>query len=381
MRKINGCIALDKIPDGFASYFESVQNAQDALGPIEDAYDRLESRLDAEEQDLEDEEDHFTRYHELSAVSAIPVAESKLNDVVSPLVKPYDPPEAEMQSLKLSQANPLMQEYFEKVEEARRLKEYLDVLEDDYYQISTDASFRNRHNIALSAESTNFLAEYPRMHLDILEDLHKTEDDIFDLRDECIRQQLFNNNEYAYEPRDALSEEVMDSVYDARDRSPLHIAMQENRYPERETDFGNKREYVNNWLLEWVQDSAYESLLLKAWIYFEYPDSPEKFDTLGDDKWSDLAIQNWGHDAAGESANLHHSTNRLGAIAGQTGRLHATTTGQSGITDSLGSLDVSLDDFETGQALSSELGSHATLPAENSNTPQSSPVKGRSSSV
>jgi hypothetical protein len=375
MRKINESEGFGRLQEALHPYYEGLRDAQDALGPVEYSYGCLESQLDDEEQDLEEEEDHFYRHYDITAVS---VAESKLDDIISPLVKPYAPPETELQQLNLNPENSLVHEYLKKVAEADSLKEELDMLEEDYYQLSTDASFRKRHSITLSTETATFLAEYPKLHSDILENLHIIEDDIFGLRDKYVDQGLFEESEYVYEPRDALYEDVMDSVYDAYDRSPLRIAAHENKYHERETNFLDKREYVNNWLLQWIQDSAFESLVLKTWIFFEYPERPEKGEALADDKWSDLAIENWDKDFAGIYANEYHSASRLDAIAGETGRLNATTTGRSGISDSLGSLDVDFGDGDKVEEARSwsEVGSHATQAArDEDSTPRSSQRK------
>jgi len=87
--------------------------------------------------------------------------------------------------------------------------------------------------------------------------------------------------------------------------------------------------------------------MLKTWIFYECPERPEKGEVLGDDKWSDLVIENWETDFAGINANEHHSASRFDAIVGETGRLDATTTGRSGVSDRLGSLDVDFDGDES----------------------------------
>lgn len=363
MRKINEGEAFRSIQEDLRSLYQSVHEAQDTLGPAEYAYGMLESQLDDEEQDLEEEEDYFYRHHDVTAFS---IADSRLDDDISPLVKPYAAPETELQKLDLHSENKTVREYLDKLSEAGRLKDDLDVLEENYFQHSTDASFRKRHDIALSTETAAVLTEYPRLRSNILENLHTVEDDIFDLRSKCLDQELFTESEFVYERHDALYEDVMDSVYDARDRSPLRIAAHEIKYDERETNFGDKRDYVNNWLLQWIQDSAFESLVLKTWIYFEYPERPEKEKILEGDRWSDLAVENWDRDSAGKEANENTSANRLDAIAGETGRLNATTTGLSGFPDSLGSLDVDPGDGEMalGAPLAIEAGSHATQTAQ-----------------
>jgi hypothetical protein len=357
-RKINELVALGRLQEEIGPYYERLRVAQDRLGPAEDAYDRLESRLDEEEQDLEQEEDHFYRHNDILALA---VPESKLDDVISPLVKPYNPSEVDIQNLSLE--NGLFQEFLAKVEEANRLKDDVDELEVDYLNRSGDATFRKRHGILLSAETATFLAEYPKLHAKLIENLRDVEDAVFDLRADCLHQGLFPDSEHIYEPRDALYEELMDSVDEARDRSPLRVAARHVMYPEYAPDFGDKKDYINNWLLQRVQQSPIDEWMLKEWIYSEYPDTLDKPELLDDDKWSELAVQNWDNDHAGEFANKNYNASRLDAITGDTGRLDATSTGRSGISDSLSSLDVALDD--DGQAdVGSESGSYATQKVE-----------------
>jgi hypothetical protein len=360
-RKINELVALGRLQEEIGPYYERLRVAQDQLGPAEDAYDRLESRLDEEEQDLEQEEDHFYRHNN---ILALVVPESKLDDVISPLVKPYNPSEADIQNLSLE--NGLFQEFLAKVEEANRLKDDVDELEVDYLNRSGDAAFRKRHGILLSAETATFLAEYPKLHATLIENLCDVEDAVFDLRADCLHQGLFPDSEHIYEPRDALYDELMDSVDEARDRSPLRVAALHNKYPEYAKDFGDKRDYINGWLLQLVQQSPIDEWMLKEWIYSEYPDTLDKAKSLGDDKWSELAVENWDNDDAGESANRNYNASRLDAITGDTGRLDATSTGRSGISDSLRSLDVALDDDGPADVviMGSESGSYATQKVE-----------------
>ena len=340
-------------------YYKEIRAAQDEMGPAEDAYDRLENRLDDEEQDLEQEEDHFNRRYNVT----VPLPpESKLDDVLSPLLKPYQTPETEIQNLDLE--NELVQEYLEKVAEAEHLKEELDDLESDFNRLSEDAVFRKRHNIGLSTETAEFLAEYEKIYKNTVDTLRATEDALFDLRNRCVNGHLFNESEYVYESRDALTEEVMDSVMEARERSPLYTAAQGNEYHERETNFKDKRDYVNHWMLEWMQGSPLEAFQLRAWIYFENPETRK--DPL-DYEWSELAILWWDNDDAGQAANENedYKRSRIAASFGDTRRLGGTRSGRShslSFDNSLKSLHVSLEDIHLADEmiLGSESSSYAT---------------------
>lgn len=345
-QKANEIIALGGFQEDLTPYHDRLREAQDALGPVEDVYDRLESRLDDEEQDLEQEETHFYRHYDVTITS---IPDSKLDDVISPLVKSCDAPDLEIEEQPLEDV--LAQRYLNKVTEASQLKDELDSLEEEYFRISTDVSFRNRYDIPLSAETTRFLDEYRTTHSEILEHLHAVESNLFDLRDQCLDQGLFQGSEYVYEPRDALCEDVMETVYEAEDRSPLRMAAIRIGLGDEEIQFNNKRRYVNSWLFEWIKDSPYECLSLKTWIACKYPKHPGAGEDLADDKWSDLALEHWDTDGAGAHTNEFYDASMLDAIAGDTGKFNTTIIGRSGISHSLLSLDVYPDDVGMDEAI------------------------------
>jgi hypothetical protein len=256
------------------------------------------------------------------------------DDELSPLVKPYQPPE--LVSHDISIENEKLQDYLSKVREAERLKEELDDLETDYYRFSVDANFRKRHGIRLSVETADFLRNYPIEYKETLDTLYGIEDTLFDLRDECIMQGIFSDSEHVYEARDVLYEEIMDSVCEARERLPLRVAA--DHRSEQGIDFTDKRDYINKWLLEWAQDSAIGTIMLRSWICFECNED------LGSSRWAELAIDHWDNDSAGDMANTLFNASRLDAITGETfndtGHLGALSTSRSGCL-----YDSSLGDF------------------------------------
>ncbi|CZR67205.1 uncharacterized protein PAC_17104 [Phialocephala subalpina] len=363
-RKFNEIRALNlAIPDSIDPYYEKLRVAQDELGPAEDEYDTLARRLDEEEDDLEEEEDHFYRHNELFNIS---VPESKINASLSPPAEPSQIIDSEPTDLALD--NPLVREYLDKVEEAERLKEDIEDLEHDYLKESGAATFRQRHNIPLTEETSKFLDDYPRLHAEALNDLRDAEDALFNMRDQCLELGLFTESEHAYEPRDALCDDIMDSVYDARERSPIRVAALHLRYDGKTANFGDKKDYVNKWLLQWVEESTVGALLLRSWIYFEFPDNADK-EKLGDERWSELAVENWDKDQAGDSANKNNRESRLDTIAGITpgaaGKRHATSTGRSGLSSSLRTLDAIVDEEEVMDEplVGTESASHTTQQA------------------
>lgn len=339
MRRVEEIIALDDLRNlrALTPIYEECRRIQDELGPAEEEQNILELRLNDEEQELEQEEDHFYRHYNVS-IGHLP--ETKLDEILSPLVKPYEPPESEFESLDL--AHELVQEYHEKVTEAENLKDELEELEGEYAHLNEDAAFRKRHNINVSRQTAEFLADYPETYKETVARLRVTEDQLFDIRHKCIDEKLFSDTDHVYEPHDAFRNDLLDAVDDALDRSPLLASSPETFYFGHKTlNFSDKREYVNNWLLGWAQNCKMEALQLRAWIYFEYP-GPEK--KIAEDDWPSLALAMWNKDDAGANTDASYEMSRIDAIYGGTGRPGFTKSGFSSSFPSLGSLSVDFGD-------------------------------------
>jgi len=324
-RKINELVAVGKVSDDVRLLYEKLRVAQDKLGPAEDAYDNLERRLDWEEEDLDQEEESF---YQRNDQFSLPVLESKIEQLSSPLVNPPEPPEAEIRNLKLN--DDPVQEYLDTVEEAYRLREDLEDLEDEYCKVLETIKVRKRHDIEQSEQSTNFLKDYPQLRKDILYPLQEAE------------QGLFADSEHKYHPHD-ISNDISAFLEEIQDCYPLHVAARHSNFPRYANDFSNKREYVNIWLLGCVQDSPVDVLSLRDWVYVLYPEGPDKAKELDGDRWLDLALENWNKDSMGVLTSEFYNASRLDVIAGETSRFHFTSTGHSGVSSSLRSLDVILD--------------------------------------
>ncbi|KAG4435136.1 hypothetical protein IFR05_009368 [Cadophora sp. M221] len=343
-QKLNELVALDKFPDEIIPYYDELRAAQDQLGPAEHEYERLENRLDNEEEDLEEEEEHYYELHRYNKAAFDDSNQgSRIEQTISPAMKPYDTPNTEIQTLHLE--NTLLQDYLSMVDEALAIGKELQNLEDDYIHVSDDANLRRRNGFPLFATMTTFLSEYPKSRAEILENLYRAEDELLDLREECLKQGVFAKNEYPYEPRDALRDDLMEAVDEALERSPLRVAARHVKHIEIPKEGSNKKDYVNNWLLQWVQDSTVDMMMLRTFIYVACPgisDTPHKtLVEIGDDKWTDCSLANWFTDNAGKFADFNYNASRLDAIAGATNKLNIGSTNWSLSTGS--SLNVGLD--------------------------------------
>ncbi|KAG0647719.1 hypothetical protein D0Z07_6573 [Hyphodiscus hymeniophilus] len=346
MRVVNTAMALGHGQDlqSLRPQYDLLSQAQDELGPAEDAFDLLESRLIREEMELEEEEHHFYTHNNIALV---PLPDSKLDEHISPLMKPYEPENPEFQNLDLD--NDLVKQYLAKLSEAEQIKEQLDDLENEQYRLSEELSFRARFNLTLAAEKSEFLFDFPKRHKKMLETLETVEDDLYDLRNQCVEAHLFSDSQYVYEPHDALVEEIQDCENDAKDRSPWRVFQPSTKHHAGDVNFENKWEYVNTWLLKWVQDSTVETMQLKAFIYFQYPKEAKP---LEGEEWSELALQYWDCDKAGIFKNAKQVPSTMDALLGGTGTS----------LEREGSLDVDPGDGGHPEVIimGSEAGSYAT---------------------
>ncbi|KAK0118623.1 hypothetical protein ONS95_007507 [Cadophora gregata] len=337
-QKINELAALNRLQEGIGLYYEEFCAAQDELGPAEHEYESLENRLENEEQDLEEEEEQYYELYRYKKYFEASHQGSRVERAVSSSTKLDDKPNNTNQILIIN--SNLLQEYFSKIDEALALRRELQNLEDDYYRVSEDANLRRRNGFPLFATMSSFLADYPTSRAEILDSLYQAEENIFDLRDECIKQGVFSRDEHRYEPRDALRDELLDAVDEALERSPLRVAAQHVKHPEEiKQEISNKRDYVNKWLLEWVQESTVDMMMLRTFIYIKCPgisETPHKtLVEMGDDKWTEYSLKNWYTDEAGNLADHFYNASRFDAIAGDTNVLNIGSTRWSQSSDSL----------------------------------------------
>jgi hypothetical protein len=345
IRALNEFIARESAGDraAIAAHLEQVRSSQDLLGPVEDDYDILEDRLNREEDELEQEE---ARFYTLNNIVLRVLPEDKLDEPLSPLVKPYEPEDIEYANLDLN--NEHVKQYLATVAEAGYLREDLDSLEDEQYRRSQELYFRTRHNIPVSEETKAFLFDFPQAHRKLIQQLYDAEDTLYDLHDRCVAEQLFGASEHVYVPRNTLVEEINESINDARDRSPLRIAVLHHNVIAhlQEPNFSDKKDYVNTWMLDWMQDSSLDAWRLKDTIYSRYPQDKKDLD---DDQWSELALDFWDRDEAGEFANPKQVLSTLDAVLGWTGS--GANGDDSSFTVDLG--EVAFDTYIVGREAAS----------------------------
>ncbi|KAH8591815.1 hypothetical protein B0O99DRAFT_597874 [Bisporella sp. PMI_857] len=352
-RVINEVVAIKKedTPQSIVPYYELLRLAQDELGPKEDDYERLERLLEDEEQDLEDVEDDFYQMDDTSA-GHIPgftlddILDPKLAEPISPQFKSYNPTEPDLEGS--VPGSGLMQSYMEMVSKAEQLKRDLDELEDDFLRLSKECAYRQKYNVPVSAYTAKFFANYASSYSSTLEMLHTVEDDLFDLRDQCLKENLFTNLDHIYEPRDALVDDLMDIVCDARDASSLHVALQDIDPAELEANYEDKQDYVNKWILHWVQESVFQTARLRDYVDYAFAKSAN----MNEEWWSRQVVRHWDKDGAGNFTNKSYIASRMDTIAGDMQQSILSTGKRTGTSRSLTNFgELSIDSDEITERL------------------------------
>ena len=356
-RKLAEIVTSVKLED-VSVLHDSLKIAHDRLGPVEFEYEKLELRLEDEEWNLEEEEAYFYRYHHASTN----VSEARVDALPSPRTRKYQASEVDSSASTLD--NELLRNYLDKVADVECLKEELDGLESDFVRFSEEADFRRKHSIDLSKELSIFFEEYLKVHADLIRDVYDTEDEIFDLRDKCIDEGVFGDDEHKYEPYSALSEEWMEPVYYTEDRSPFKVAARRNMSRSFNLDYGDKQDSVNCWILGGVQESAIHILMLKVEIFSRISALPDlKDNAFNDDKWADMAIEHWYQDGMGNLASENFNASRLDQIFGSSCISQNASTGFSGVP---GIID-SLRSFKVNPEFAAELLGSGSYSAESVN--------------
>lgn len=289
MKAVDKLMATNNVQDlaSLAPYHQKVREAQNELGPAEELHSMLEMKLTSEEEALEEEEQHF--YSTNNIQLHLDLKEEEL----SPLVKPYQPPDSNFRNLNLD--NDLVATYVAKVGEAETLKEEIEELENRQYLLIQEEIFRKKHNLQLSEEGLAFIREYPVLHSEATQKLQRTEDELYDLRERCIEEHLFSEADHRYEPRDVLVEEINDEIREANYRNPLFEAVNELH------DQGDCHNLVDAWSLQMLTDSSMELLRLFSCIRSEYDKLGKNLDNEINYDWSKLFVELWNTEPGPES--------------------------------------------------------------------------------
>ena len=361
MRVVDGLMVSDqplggkgKGFEGLREWHEKLRRAKDELGSAEWGIEGLFHKLNFEEGELEEEEERFYS-RDGAGVGSPVIDEVVLDRSISP-VDEEDRSGRSSDDGKIDQDDELVVRFLERKGHAEQLKEQLDEMESRYYDLKEEQAFRTRHDLPFAEEKRTFIENFVQLHRAIIDQLEPVEEEVHNLRQQCISEGRFTALDHAYESHDALVEEIWGLIDDIRDRSPMRAAV--DKHPGlllRKADCKNKRDFINTWLWGWLQDNAVERWKFKEHIVEQCPASTavdrDKERSLDDDEeeWSELALRLWYQDAAGDAMDEAQPLSTMDALLAESEGGRSASQCMSLLVDLGDRPDVGFGAWETSQ--------------------------------
>jgi hypothetical protein len=278
--------------------WKKLQALRDAYGPLEQAYNTLEERLDREEYELAELEESMFE-------DGVPKLESHDSDLESQLDG-------------LDKEHPLFKEYMSRLGDSGLLHEaYSELLsENDSFLRANEASQRSGRALTLESETT--LARFYARQTKLLEDLRQVDADAERLRLECIRKGLLLEGEG--DENDIL--QTFDGSVDLEqaeyNKFPRLLARpgedeDEKRSKELLSQFksGDTGDRITRWLLHKLRSSCSEVELLAR-----YTDGLGR--TVDTQKWQEEVLYFWFMDTANLPPSAYELDPTLTAVPSST---------------------------------------------------------------
>ena len=277
--------------------WRKLQALRDAYGPLEQAYNTLEERLDREEYELAELEESMFE-------NEAPNLESHNSDL-------------EPQLDGLDEEHPLFKEYMARLGDSHLLFEaYLELLsENDSLLKIKEASQRSGMVLPLESETT--LAKFYAQQTKLLKDLKQVEADVERLRLECIRKGLL--------PEEGDENDILQTFDGSVDpeqaeyyKFPRLLARPgEDEDEKRSKDLlsqfkpGDTGDRITRWLLHKLRSSCSEVELLAR-----YTDGLDR--TVDTQKWQEEVLYFWFMDSANLPPSAYELDPTLTAVPSST---------------------------------------------------------------
>jgi hypothetical protein len=286
-----------------------LQDAREHYGPLEDAYNELEKRLDREEYEITKVENRILK-------SGVPKPGNHDSDLDS-LSSSSDEEHLEiLEGIGEGEPNhPLYKEYLSRQGDGDLCREAHLNLVIEYENLLEAEEVRQRHGKEVRLENQTKLAKFPAAEAKILEELKKIEADVERLRVECIREGLFGEAEDEGESDSVSISEESDILKTSNGTVSLEQT-EYNKYPlllqqpDEDDKFSrylisgfkqdNTGDRITKWLLHKLRSSCSEVELLAR--YSEGLGPP-----MDTEKWEQEVLEFWFVD----SANLPPSAYQL----------------------------------------------------------------------
>jgi hypothetical protein len=279
--------------------FKKLQAIRDTYGPLEEAYNTLEDRLDKEEYDLAELEEKMFK-------NGVPIPESHDSDLESQSNSSDEGGSENLEIIK-EQRNPLYKEYMSRLGDASLRREAYSYLLSEHDHLLEALEASQRYGRELLAEDQTTLAKFYAKEARMSEELREIDADIERLRLECIRKGLLPEDEGDENDILQTSDGVVGPEQAEYNRYPQLLERPGEDEDERrskallsEFRSGDTGDRITRWLLHKLRSSCSEVELLARFT--------DGLDRIVDTKkWQEEVLYFWFVD----SANLPPSAYEL----------------------------------------------------------------------
>lgn len=289
MRLIRERRVLGSVDDiALEASFKRLQHTRDKYGPLEEAYNALEERLDREEYEVAELEEQILEHGILAPGSQDVYHDLQYSDAADAQVEVTREPQ-----------HPLYEEYMSRLGDADLCREAHSDLVIEHEELLDAQQVRQRVGRELQPEDQMILANFAAEEAKILGELRRIEADVERLRLECIQNGLLGEEVQADET-DILkpSNGSVDLGKAEYDKYPLLLEQPGQEEDEKKSKIlisgfleGDTGDRITCWLLHKLRLSCLEVELLARYAEDEGP-------TMDIEKWQEEVLHFWFIDSA-----------------------------------------------------------------------------------
>lgn len=270
--------------------FKKLQATRDAYGPLEEAYNTLEERLDREEYEIAELEKKMFK-------NGVPIPESHNSDLESQS-NSSDEDDSENLEIIKEQQNPLYKEFMSRLGDSGLLHEAYSHLLAEHDSLLEALEVSQKYDRELQPEDHTTLAKFYGKEAKMLEELRIIDADVERLRLECVREGLLAGEEGDENDILQTSNGSVDPEQAEYNRYPRLLTRPGEDEDERiskallsEFKSGDTGDRITRWLLHKLRSSCSEVELLAR-----FTDGLDR--TVDTDKWQEEVLYFWFVDSS-----------------------------------------------------------------------------------
>lgn len=246
--------------------YEDCQKARDLYQPLEDNYNTAENLLDQKDFELGEIEDENLAREESEVFEP-----NDGDDVSAELDGMQDSSVSIGSDAQFTRYPPVVLDYFSRIGDANLIRERLDDLRGHRATLVEHQQSREHLGIPLDPESEQFLADFDKVHTQLLAQLADAEDDISRVKTSCERAGLLNGDGTVQNEEDEQDEGILTFGSTRTDHDSLLLRERDKRLTfsdisidSTETWRINKAKFIDRWFLVGLRGSRLEISHLKS---------------------------------------------------------------------------------------------------------------------